>query len=110
MHITLILRWLLAIPLGLLVTELVTNSLKHAFPQGKGTISIILRRDTCRQMTLIVADDGIGQPADEAIDNPRSGLGTRIIARLVEQIEGQMTMRNIHSSMTEIRFAVPGQP
>jgi PAS domain S-box-containing protein len=99
----------LAIPLGLLVTELVTNSLKHAFPEGNGTISIILRRDTGQHMTLIVADDGIGQPENETAENPRSGLGTRIIARLVEQLEGQMTMHNANGSMTEIRFVMLGQ-
>jgi PAS domain S-box-containing protein len=99
----------LAIPLGLLVTELVTNSLKHAFPEGNGTISIILRRDTCQRMTLIVADDGIGQSVNEAADNPRSGLGSRIITRLIEQLEGQMTTQNENGSMTEISFVMPGQ-
>jgi PAS domain S-box-containing protein len=99
----------LAIPLGLLVTELVTNSLKHAFPQGNGTISIILRRDSRQHMTLIVADNGIGHAVNETADSPRSGLGTRIIARLVEQLEGQMTIQNETGSRTEIRFVMPGQ-
>jgi len=47
-----------AIPLGLIVNELVTNSVKHAFPQSEGTITIELK-SLNEQMELIIADDGI---------------------------------------------------
>ena len=47
-----------AIPLGLVVTELVTNCLKHAFRQDNGRISVILHRNTKSEVVLIVSDDG----------------------------------------------------
>jgi PAS domain S-box-containing protein len=103
-----------AVPLGLLVTELVTNSLKHAFPQGTGTISVILRNDGRGNLALIVADNGIGpaslDPASGVItEESRSGLGTRIISRLVHQLEGTIEVRNENGTTTEIRIAMPVQ-
>jgi PAS domain S-box-containing protein len=98
-----------AIPLGLIVTELVTNSLKHAFPQGAGTVSVILRRDAGQILSLIVADNGIGQQKRDTADD-HAGLGTGIIGRLVDQLEGNMTTRVENGSTTEIRFAQPGEP
>ena len=49
-----------AVPLGLLVTELVTNSLKHAFPNGTGTISVTLQKEADDVLALTVSDDGVG--------------------------------------------------
>jgi len=103
-----------AVPLGLLVTELVTNSLKHAFPEGTGTISIILRNDGDGSLALIVADNGIGSASLERAngvitDEPRSGLGTRIISRLVHQLEGTIEVRNEIGTTTEIRIAMPAR-
>jgi two-component sensor histidine kinase len=91
-----------AVPLGLLVTELVTNSLKHAFPYGVGTISVILRNDPPGSLVLIVSDDGIG-----TAEKPAAGLGSRIITNLVVQLEGTMVVRHDHGTTTEIRFARP---
>jgi PAS domain S-box-containing protein len=95
------------VPLGLLVTELVTNSLKHAFPDGRGTISIILRNDATGHLILIVSDDGIGKGSGGAMDSLRSGLGTRIISRLVEQLEGTMVIEDGEGMTTEIRVPMP---
>jgi two-component sensor histidine kinase len=95
------------VPLGLLVTELVTNSLKHAFPDGRGTISIILRNESNRDLTLIVSDDGIGKAGAGVTDGVRSGLGTRIISRLVEQLEGTMIVQDGNGTTTEIRIPMP---
>jgi PAS domain S-box-containing protein len=98
-----------AVPLGLLVTELVTNSLKHAFPDGTGTISVVLRNDTDEKLVLIVSDDGIGLADKLAADRLGAGLGTRIIGNLVGQLEGTMTVRNQNGMTTEIRIAMPEQ-
>jgi two-component sensor histidine kinase len=57
----------------------------------------------------VVSDDGIGQVGNDIGDNPKSGLGTRIITQLVEQIEGKMTIHNEAGFTTEIRFIMPGQ-
>jgi len=96
-----------AVPLGLLVTELVTNSLKHAFPHGTGTISVSLRNDDAGKLVLIVADDGVGPPADAPAERPGSGLGSRIIRNLVGQLDGTISVRNDRGMTTEIHLAMP---
>jgi len=72
--------------LGLIVNELVTNALKHAFPDERGgTVYVRLRRNA-GELTLEVEDDGIGCP-----DAPTEGLGSRLVRLLVQQLRGQMT-------------------
>jgi len=100
-----------AIPLGMLVTELVTNALKHAFPDRAGNIAVILERGEDGDVGLIVSDDGQGQAAGKASLGadapPKVGLGTSIIAGLVAQLKGTMTMRNESGTRIEIRVAAP---
>lgn len=93
-----------AIPLGLLVTELVTNSLKHAFPGGSGTISVTLDRDGAGELMLVVADDGQGSKPSQG---RRRGLGSTIIDGLIEQLQGRMTMRTDDGTRTEVHLAEP---
>jgi len=99
-----------AVPLGLLVTELVTNSLKHAFPEGIGNISVVLRPGTDGQLILIVSDDGRGQSSSVPTDRSKTGLGIGIVKRLVAQLEGTMIVRNDDGMTTEIRTAMPVHP
>lgn len=99
-----------AIPLGLLVTELVTNALKHAFPDGSGNVSIVLERGEESGITLIVSDDGQGRRARTSPGSSKTGLGTGIIAGLVAQLGGTMTTRNENGTRTEIRLTEPVQP
>lgn len=76
-----------AVPLGLIVNELILNSLKHAFPNGAtGTIKIELRRVE-KQMQLLVVDDGIGFD----FTAPQTGLGLELVAGLSAQVEARMT-------------------
>ena len=97
-----------AIPLGMLVTELVTNALKHAFPHGEGNIAVILERGDDGDVALIVSDDGQGRAEGKASPSaPKVGLGTSIIAGLVAQLKGTMTMRSERGTWTEIRVAAP---
>jgi len=96
-----------AIPLGLLVTELVTNALKHAFPDGAGNIAVTLERDGDGEVSLIVSDDGEGRPSEAPAGTHAPGLGTQIIAGLVKQLEGTITMRDDRGLRTEIRVAAP---
>jgi two-component sensor histidine kinase len=99
-----------AIPLGMLVTELVTNALKHAFPDGAGNIAVVLERGADGDVGLIVSDDGQGVSLDDAAPtaaSPKAGLGSSIIAGLVAQLKGTMTMRNENGTRTEIRVAAP---
>ena len=97
-----------AIPLGLIVTELVTNSLRHAFPNGVGNISVSLERKSNAKLALIVSDDGYGQSGDVISANtPHIGMGSRIIAALVGQLEGTMTVRWENGTRTEVHVPEP---
>ena len=75
-----------SVSLGLIITELVINSLKHAFPDddASGTIRVGYHA-TPQGWSLTVADDGIGLPGDEATVKP--GLGTGIVHALATQLE-----------------------
>ncbi|HEY2661082.1 MAG TPA: PAS domain S-box protein [Caulobacteraceae bacterium] len=97
-----------AIPLGLLVTELVTNSLKHAFPGGMGSVDISLDRRDDGTIDLVVSDDGQGY--DTGPMRKTSGLGSVIIKGLVSQLEGRMTIDGQAGSRVEIHLAQPGLP
>lgn len=91
----------LAIPLGLIVTELVTNSLKHAFPNGHGRIDVGLQR-LDGQLVLVVRDDGCGTPKDMPQPGARRGLGTDIVKGLVSQLGGKMTVSSGGGTRSEI--------
>ncbi len=79
-----------AIPCGLIVNELLTNSLKHGFPEGKsGTVSLVLRKEADEQVCLEVSDDGVGLPADfEA--RRASSLGIQLLSDLARQLGGRL--------------------
>jgi two-component sensor histidine kinase len=79
-----------SVSLGLIVTELVINALKHAFTdQPKGTINVDYHASG-DDWTLSVADDGIGMPA--GIDAPKAGLGTGIVEALAKNLAGEITV------------------
>lgn len=79
-----------AIPCGLIINELVSNSLKHAFPGGGGgSINIRLRPADAEHLTLTVADDGVGLP--EGFDARRtSSLGLQLVNTLARQLGGEV--------------------
>ncbi len=84
-----------SVSLGLIVTELVINSLKHAFPGGgrSGHIAVTFRSQD-QGWVLTVADDGIGFPADRAKVEP--GLGTGIVEALAGQLDAQVEIADSH--------------
>jgi two-component sensor histidine kinase len=79
-----------AVPCGLIANELITNSLKYAFPAGRaGSIDVELIRGAAGGFTFVVADDGVGMPAD--VDPEKSpSLGLRLVVALVEQLQGTL--------------------
>jgi PAS domain S-box-containing protein len=95
-----------AAPLGLLVTEIVTNSLKHAFPDGSGDVSVILRPGGHQEVVLIVSDNGQGLSVGPR-PSAGGGMGTTIIKSLVAQLEGAMIVRQNPGTTTEIRLPLP---
>src|SRR5208283_5714985 len=94
-----------AIPLGLLVTELLTNSLKHAFPEGVGSVSIALGRGEHDKISLIVSDNGQTSESAQSPFAPKPGYGINIITGLVSQLKGALVMENINGARTEILLA-----
>ncbi len=99
-----------AIPLGIIVNELVSNSLKHAFPEGRnGEIRVKLQRpenDHAPQFTLIVSDDGVGLP--EALNfRDTASLGLQLVNTLVEQIEGSIELERGTGTEFRINFREP---
>ncbi|HPS23876.1 MAG TPA: PAS domain S-box protein, partial [Methanoregulaceae archaeon] len=80
-----------AVPLGLLMNELISNALKHAFPQGReGTIRIG-GGEEANLITLVIQDDGVGIPADIDWKNTTS-LGMRLVTSLIDQVDGTITL------------------
>lgn len=90
-----------AIPCGLILSELITNALKHGFPEGRsGAISIELRHCAEQQLLLAVSDDGVGLPP--GFDPARcDSLGMQLIQTLAAQINGRFTL---HSNGNGARF------
>lgn len=82
----------LAVPCGLIVSELVTNSLKHAFEEGEtGTIHVELAACGEQHFRLQVWDNGRGLPAGTATTTPQT-LGLQLVNDLIRQIGGSLTM------------------
>ena len=80
-----------AIPLGLIINELVSNVFKHGFPDGrKGEISIIITQDDSH-ITMIIKDTGIGIPQDFDWRNAES-LGLRLVIDLTDQLDGTIEL------------------
>ncbi|KAB1073134.1 sensor histidine kinase [Methylobacterium planeticum] len=80
-----------AVPLGLLVNELVTNAIKYAYPQAGGEIRIRAEH-AGERLVLDVADDGIGLPSEFDITRASRSLGMRVIANLTRQLGGSLTV------------------
>jgi two-component sensor histidine kinase len=81
-----------SVSLGLIVTELVINALKHAFPEGRGGTIVVSYRSQDAGWTLSVRDDGIGLQGGEV--PVRAGLGTSIVEALAKQLHAKVTTAN----------------
>ena len=79
----------IAIPCGLIVNELMSNSLRHAFPSGKGSIWLELRTAGEGRAELVIRDDGQGFPKEPRSSQSRS-LGLWLVDLLTEQMDGAM--------------------
>ena len=93
-----------AIPIGLIVNELVTNALKYAFPgETSGTVTVVLKREP-GELRLTVADDGKGIDPRRA----NSGLGGRLVEGFAQQLGGQIE-RESGSQGTTVWLIMPSR-
>jgi two-component sensor histidine kinase len=99
-----------AVPCGLILNELISNSLKHAFPDGrKGTIRIGAKRGPDHTIVLRVADDGIGFPKD--LDFRQShGLGLEITNSLAGQLDATIDLDRENGTAFTLTFPEPAYP
>ncbi|HEY3500932.1 MAG TPA: histidine kinase dimerization/phosphoacceptor domain -containing protein [Polyangiaceae bacterium] len=99
-----------AIPCGLILNELLTNALKHAFPEGrKGTLRVILRKEGDARAALFVEDDGIGMTvpvSTSGVGDSRGSLGFRLIKAFAEQLGAELRVVSQGGTSVGIVFGV----
>jgi len=90
--------------LGIIVNELLTNALKHAFPNGStGTVRLELTKTDDHHAELIYRDDGVGI-SDAAASGAAGGLGMVLVQTLTEQLGGSLEIRSEGGTTVRIRF------
>ena len=91
-----------AIPLGLIINELVTNSIKYAFPEniGKITIKLVSNHD---QLELTVSDNGTGISGDLDLESSKT-LGLQLVNSLINQLDGRLELDTNHGTNFKIIF------
>jgi PAS domain S-box-containing protein len=95
----------IAIPLGLMVNEIVTNSFKHAFPgEATGEIFVALHKAKDGKYLLTVGDNGVGMPAGFDIERTTS-LGLQLVQALSQQTNSEITIERAQGTVFKIAFA-----
>ncbi|OQX87055.1 hypothetical protein B6D60_04860 [candidate division KSB1 bacterium 4484_87] len=93
-----------AIPCALIINELVTNSIKHAFPDGRsGEILVLLKKDDQGNIVFSCADDGMGMSELKSADKS-SSLGLQLVKILTSQLEGTLKITKKKGTKFEISF------
>ncbi|MBD2757252.1 histidine kinase dimerization/phosphoacceptor domain -containing protein [Spirosoma validum] len=94
----------LAVPLGLIINEAITNSLKYAFPSGRsGNIQIELKRLDYQDYWLLISDDGIGLPTNLNPNRSRT-LGMSLIRGLSKQLGGELQINQLNGVQISLTF------
>ncbi|SHH81813.1 sensor histidine kinase [Flavobacterium defluvii] len=94
-----------AVPLGLILNEAITNSIKYAFPEDKtGMIYVTLETKGENQYLLTIADNGIGFDANLS-DKKANSFGMSLIKGLTDDLEGKLTMENNNGTILKIEFS-----
>jgi two-component sensor histidine kinase len=104
-EMTIVSDW--AVPVALLVTEAITNAMKHAFPDGRaGNIAVRLALNGATgQAVLTVSDDGVGPPLSDP-DQPNRHLGLHLIQAFARQIGGDLAISGPPGMTIKVRFGV----
>jgi two-component sensor histidine kinase len=94
-----------ALPCGLLISEVISNCLKHGFPDGrKGDVSILLRCQSATMVELVLSDNGVGLPANLDWITSRS-LGLRLVRALAQQLRANLNIRSEGGTQVNLVFA-----
>ncbi len=95
-----------AVPCGLIINELFSNSLKHAFKgikSGKITIKLSSNQEHPACYTLVVSDNGTGLPPEVDINNPQR-LGLQLVVSLTNQLDGKIYLDTVNGTKFTIKF------
>ncbi|MFO7980802.1 MAG: histidine kinase dimerization/phosphoacceptor domain -containing protein, partial [Candidatus Aminicenantes bacterium] len=93
-----------AIPVGLIINELVSNAFAHGFPgKKKGSVSIKMKAEGKESYNLVVSDTGVGLPKKYDWKNPIT-LGIQLVSDLVKQIDGTLDIRREKGTKVKIQF------
>jgi two-component sensor histidine kinase len=96
-----------AVPLGLLVTEAITNAYKHAFNERDGGhISVQVTRESPAMLSLVIRDDGTGYDT-AASTHDQTGLGRSLIEAFVRQLRGELEVRSTEGTVVQVTFPAP---
>ncbi|MBI1356914.1 MAG: PAS domain S-box protein [Acidobacteria bacterium] len=97
-----------AVPCGLIVNELLSNSLKHGFPNDEqGLIRINVESMPDKSVLLTVSDNGVGLPPEIGFWSTKT-LGLRLVRSLVRQLDGEIELEGPPGAEFRIRFSVDG--
>ena len=96
----------IAIPFGLILNELITNSFKYAFVnRTEGIIKVLLKMDGNKQIQFIYQDNGVGLPEDFR-ERAKNSLGLELIEMLTQQLNGSFNVKNLEGARFEINFKI----
>ena len=98
-----------AVPLGLVLNELLANSLRHGFPEGRrGHIAVHLACGADRALSLTVTDDGVGLPPGMNIAASRT-LGLKLVQALASQLDGSFSLESRDGTVARLQFRLVGE-
>ena len=89
----------------MILNELVSNALKHAFPSGRGTLKVTLRSQSKDRLSLCVSDSGIGLPEDLNLKDSNS-LGLPLVEVLARQLGGVLHVQSKPGATFTVEFPV----
>ena len=94
----------LAQPCALIVNELISNSMRHAYPEGKGLISVFLTIDESEELTLVVKDDGVGIPENVDPENSDTTGFSLVYMLATGQLDGTVEINRDNGTTVTIKF------
>ncbi|MCC7153494.1 MAG: PAS domain S-box protein [Bryobacterales bacterium] len=98
-----------AIPCGLIINELLSNALKHAYPDGRGGVIHVDMHSDGDWCSLRVSDDGIGLPEDGEIENSET-LGLKLVGALAAQLGATLDRHSEGGTAFQVRFRLETAP